>query len=265
MEERGDGINVKPIKDLAIIFFMILSLTGCNTLSENCPPNTIIEWVDMVKINDIRYQHDSLEMPGDLEIETGKKLGEVSYGMADDACTNHKMKNGDAAYLGKGTPIYEVKGYPSSFMVYAGNKVFMVDENKSAETVNELYPIEGKVKNITFQSTYDGSLIHTFSEKSKEVFMREWLSLKLFDPMKISNEKLSDLEKVFIGVELDNGITFRETYWTDKNVFHFGAKGTKQLQQVVKQELKKAENKKRSHSMLNGIFLSINGIRLEDD
>ncbi|MBT2679691.1 hypothetical protein J7E38_11820 [Bacillus sp. ISL-35] len=223
---------------------MMLLLTGCNTLSKNCPPNTIIEWVDMVKINDIRYQHDSLEVPEELEIKTGKKLGEVSYEMADDACTNHKMKNGDAAFLGKGTPIYEVEGYLSSFMVYAGNKVYMVDENKSAETVNELYPIEGKVKNIIFQSTYDGALIHTFSKDSKEAFLREWLSLKLFDPMKISSEKLSDHERVFIGIELDNGIIFRETYYTDKNVFHFGAKGTKQLQQVVKQELQMAEKKK---------------------
>lgn len=233
---------MKQIKGLAILFFMMLLLTGCNTPLENCPPNTIIEWVDMVKINDIRYQHESLEVPEDLEVETGKKLGEVSYEMADDACSNHKMKNGDAAYLGKGTPIYEVKGFPSSFMVYAGNKVYMADENKSAETVNDLYPIEGKVKNITFQSTFDGALIHTFSEDSKEAFLREWLTLKLFDPMKISNEKLSDHGRVFIGIELDNGITFRETYWADQNLFHFGAKGTKELQQIVKKEREKVKD-----------------------
>lgn len=231
-------------KWLALFMIITLSVSGCNSLSADCPPNTIIEWGDMLEINDIKYQHDFLEEPDDFVVETGKKVGEVSYEMADDACTNHKMKNGDAAYLGEGTPIYEVKGYPTSLMIFAGDRIFLVDENKKAKTVGEKYAIVGKVKNVVFLSTMDGALIHTFSKESKETFIKEWLSLELFDPMDLANENLSDRERVFIGIELENGVIFQETYWTEKNVFsRDAANGTKELQRIVKSELTNVQEK----------------------
>jgi hypothetical protein len=231
-------------KWLALFMIITLSVSGCNSLSADCPPNTIIEWGDMLKINDIKYQHDFLDEPDDIVVETGKKIGEVSYEMADDACTNHKMKNGDAAYLGEGTPIYEVKGYPTSLMIFAGERIFLVDENEKAKTVGEKYAIDGKVKNVVFLSTMDGALVHTFTKESKETFLKEWLSLELFDPMDLANENLSDRERVFIGIELENGVIFQETYWTEKNVFrHDAAKGTKELQRIVKSELTNVQEK----------------------
>lgn len=90
-----------------------------------------------------------------------------------------------------------------------------------------------------FLSTMDGALIHTFSEESKESFLKKWLSLELFDPMNLANEDLNDRERIFIGIELENGVIFQETYWTEKNVFsRDAANGTKELQRIVKSELK---------------------------
>jgi hypothetical protein len=231
-------MEIMRVKWFALFMIITLSVAGCNSLSADCPPNTIIEWVDMLKINDIKYQHDFLDEPDDFVVETGKKIGEVSYEMADDACANHKMKNGHAAYLRKGTPIYEIKGYPASLMVYAGGMVFLVDENEKAKTVGEKYAVEGKVKNVVFLSTMDGALNHTFSEDAKETFLKEWLSLELFNPMDLANEDLSDRERVFIGIELQKGVIFQETYWTEKNVFsREAAYGTKELQRIIKSEL----------------------------
>lgn len=137
-----------------VMFLVIIStiLASCSRLtSSECPPNAVIEWVDMLMINNVKFQHDFDAGPSNITIEKGKALGEVKYKMADTACSNHNMKNGDAAYLDVGTLIYEVKGLPSSLVVLAEEKIYVVNQNESANTVNDLYPVEGLVKDIHFK------------------------------------------------------------------------------------------------------------------
>lgn len=134
------------------------SFTGC--------PDAEIEWVDMLMLYDIKYQHhfpDPLEESTPLTIEKGKELGEVTYHMAGNACSNHQMQNGDATYLEVGTIIYEIKGYPTSLIVSANDDVYVVDRNEKAKTAGELYPMDKLVKDIHIQSTEDGRRLHTFS------------------------------------------------------------------------------------------------------
>ncbi|MFT4413818.1 hypothetical protein ACLM5H_08170 [Fredinandcohnia humi] len=224
-------------KILIVLLFVTTLLPSCNTMtSGGCPPHTIIEWVDMVKINDITYQHDFVEEPPNTTIEKGKTLGEVTYKMADNACTNHKMKNGDAAFLDIGTPIYEIKGSPTSLMVSANNNIYIVDKNEQAILVGDLYPVQNLVKNIHFQSEEDGSRIHTFTEKSADEFLKELLPLKLHNPEKLYKNNLFDGERVFIEIELKNGVSFRLVYWKDSNTFSFGAIGNDKLKQIIQNE-----------------------------
>lgn len=225
---------------LVLSLITILTMAACTPFSDGCPDGEI-EWVDVLKINDITYQHDFVEEPEGFKADKGKKIGEVSYKMADNACSNHKMKNGDAAFLRKGTDIYEVKGYPSALIVTAGDRVFIAEENKAAEKVRELYPVDGKVKNIIFRSTENESIIHTFSEESKTKFLKEWLSLNVYDQKKYAKVQTTESERVFIGVELENGVIFRVTYWSDKNFFSDGSKGTPELQKLIKEELSKVK------------------------
>ena len=224
----------------------MLFLSGCNRQISNtisnfgCPGNAKIEWVDMIMINDIKYQHHYTEQTVEEQsssVEPGNKISEVSYKMADHACSNHKMKNGDAAYIDEGTPIYEVKGLPSSLAVLANGRVFIVETNKKATTAGELYPIEGLVKNIYIESTEDGGRVHTFDQQSVKEFKLEWQKLSLEDVDSLYKQKKMDGNRVFLGIELTNGVSFTQLYWIDSNVFHNGAIGTEEMKEIINYEL----------------------------
>ncbi|TKC19178.1 hypothetical protein [Robertmurraya kyonggiensis] len=223
------------IKKLIFVLISTIFLTSCSSysFSDECPPKAIIEWVDMVMINDIKYE-SPVPDAGEEEIivEKGKKIGEVQYKMADDACTNHKTKNGDAAYLEKGTNIYEMKGYPSALAVVADDRVFVAVQNQNAKTAKELLPLQSLVKNIYIESTEDGSRLHTFSDTSKNQFIEAWKKLTLAE----MEEKHQQGERVFLEIELNNGVSFRLLYWADSNVFHIGVTGNTELKKIIEEE-----------------------------
>lgn len=228
---------MKILRIVTTLIIAITILSSCSNLtSSECPPNTIIEWVDMLMINDINFQHDFVEEPSNLTFEKGTALGEVQYKMADNACSNHHMNNGDAAYLDVGTIIYEVKGFPSTLVVLADEKIYIVDQNEKAKTIHDLYPIEGLVKDIHFQSTENGQRIHTFSTSSKETFLKDWLPLKLVDSEMLHDKNTFEGERVFLEIELENSVSFRIVYWSDSNTFSFGAVGNDQIAQIIELE-----------------------------
>jgi hypothetical protein len=233
---KGDVMR----KIIIPIFFLFICATGCsNTINDIGCPDGAIEWVDLLMINNIKYQHpipDSPDQKMPVSIEKGKQLGKVTYTMADRACSDHKMKNGDAAYVEEGTPIYELKGYPSSFVVVADDNLYIVEKNKNAKTAGEMYPLRGLVKNIHFESTEDGSKIHTFSKDSTDQFLNEWYKLKLEDYDTLYKKKSFDGNSIFIEIELNNGASFRIPYWVDSNTFHFGAIGNHEIKDIIMNE-----------------------------
>jgi hypothetical protein len=156
--------------------------------------------------------------------------------MADNACSDHKVKNGDAAYLAKGTTVYAVKGYPSSLIVVGNDKVYVADQKIDAKTIGYIYPIKDLIKDIHIESTDDGSRIHTFSPEAKEKFLNEWLLLEVMDHMEMYKEEAFEGNRIFLEIELNNGVSFRELYWSDTNAFHRGAYGNKIIQEVINQE-----------------------------
>ncbi|MGG1676168.1 hypothetical protein ACIFOT_10525 [Neobacillus sp. NRS-1170] len=223
---------------LTILMHVIMILTSC-IRTIGCPDGAI-EWVDLLMNNDVKYQHHFPE-PADerihLQIEKGKPLGEIKFRMADKACSDHKMKNGDAAYVEEGTTIYAVKGYPASLMVLANDKVYIADYNKSAKTLGDLYPIKNLVKNIHIESTEDGRRIHTFSQEVKELFLTEWLKLKIEDYNVLQQKNAFEGDPAFLEIELNNGVSFRHLYWPNSNAFGQNAGGNKTLRKLMMQEL----------------------------
>jgi hypothetical protein len=229
---------MKWMQRVAIIVLISSILTSCN-LSFGCP-DAEIEWVDVLMIDDVKYHQPFTVDPDEPlfpPVEKGKPLGEIEYKMADKACSDHKMKNGDAAYIEEGTIVYAVKGYPSSLMVMANEKVYVADENTDAKTIGDLYQIKNLVKNIHLESKEDGSRIHTFSPAAMEKFLEEWLKLELADSEKMARKNTFEGNRVFIEIELNNGVSFRQLYWSDTNAFHLGAYGNKKIQDIINNEL----------------------------
>ncbi|WP_341323286.1 hypothetical protein NSQ62_07390 [Solibacillus sp. FSL H8-0523] len=233
---------MKAMKSLVLMIMCSMLLASCNRINplNDCPPNTIIEWVDLLMIGDIKYEHHFPEpahenMP--ITIEKGKELGKVTYRMADSACSNHKMQNGHAAFLTEGTSIYEIKGYPSALMVVADDVVYVASENKQAKTAGDLYPIDQLVKNIHIESTEDGTRMHTFSQASVDQFIAAFTKLKLQDVQSLNKAGKLDGTRIFLDIELNNGVSFRQLYWMDSNVFHDGAIGNDEIKAIINDEL----------------------------
>lgn len=127
---------MKILKNMIFISVFALLLSSCSNFTslKGCP-DAVIDWADMLMIDDIKYVHYFPELANEnllITIEKGRELGKVTYEMADSACSNHKMQNGDAAYLKEGTIIYEIKGNPTSLIVAANDVVYVAKTNKKA-------------------------------------------------------------------------------------------------------------------------------------
>ncbi|RPJ94612.1 hypothetical protein CW357_14605 [Rummeliibacillus sp. TYF005] len=224
------------LKNAILLIIITTILASCSTPFGHIGkcPDAEISWIDVLKINDLKYKHwsDSVEEESNLVVEKGKKLGEVSFKMAGKACSDHKLKNGDATFLEIGTPIYEVKGYPASFMVFAEDRVFIVDQNKKAKSAKDLYPLKDYVKNIYLLSNEDDSRLHTFSSASTSQFIKEWGNLKVK-----RNVDYKD-DPIFLEIELKNGVLFKLLYSEENNVFPVGVKGNKKIKEIIEKELR---------------------------
>jgi len=232
---------LKNSKKMIFISVFALLLSSCSNFTSliGCP-DAEIEWVDMLMIDDIKYEHHFPEPANEslpITIEKGGELGKVTYQMADSACSNHKMKNGDAAHLKEGTVIYEIKGYPTSLIVAANDVVYVANTNKEAKTVGELYPMDKLVKNIYIESTEDGKRMHTFPQASKNKFLAAFYELKLEDVQSLIDEGKLEGTRVFLEIELNNGVSFRQLYWVDSNTFHIGAIGNDGIKEVINDEV----------------------------
>lgn len=235
---------MKIFKNMILILVFALLLSSCSNFTslKGCP-DAEIEWVDMLMINDRKYEHhfqesaDSADKNLPITIEKGRELGKVTYEMADSACSNHKMQNGDAAYLKEGTIIYEIKGYPTSLIVAANDVAYVSNINKKARTAGELYPMDKLVKNIYIESTEDGKRIHTFSQSSKDKFLTEFYELKLEDVQSLNDLGKLEGTRIFLEIELNNGVSFRQLYWGDSNTFHIGAIGNDEIKEVISHEV----------------------------
>lgn len=225
---------MKVFKSFIFMSVLTLTLAACSnsSLERDCP-DAEISWTNTLMFNDIRYENDSIELSNKSSsmIAKGKELGEVTYRMADNACTDHQIQNGEATYLAEGTIIYEVDGYPTSLLVLANDEVFVANANTMAKTVAHLYPMDNLVKNIHIQSNEDGKRLHTFSQSSTDKFLAQFITLKLDDEANLEGDLL------FLEIELDNGVSFREVYSLDSYMFGSNAIGNHKIHAVIQEEL----------------------------
>ena len=207
------------------------------------PCLAIVEWVDFVMINDIKYYRiDEAERVTVAAKQLGDKVGEVSYMLSDLACPDHVTVNGDAAFLPIGTEIYAMKGYSPDFRVAADNKLYQVNENPKAKTMGDLYDIEGKVVKVSLNSGIDGSEIGDFSEEASETFVRELLPQPYIGFDKVY-EKIKHETGIFLRVHLEDGSSFQMVYYPKGNAFTAGAFGTETLKELIvtqRQQIKAA-------------------------
>ncbi|MDW0110529.1 hypothetical protein [Sporosarcina aquimarina] len=223
---------------LIMVLLLLFVCSGCSVWNavRGCPDGEI-EWIDSLKLNDISYTGDFNGVSTESSFEKGDKVGEVKYMMADHACSNHKARNGDAAFLPVGTEVYKAAGYRTDFRVIAEDRVFQVRENKAAGTIGELYDIEGKVTGISLESEVDNSQIAEVTGEQTKSFIEEYLSLDYVGYDKVMDD-VEGNNRVFLRIHLQDGSSFLESYWLDKNVIITGAYGTDRMKSIIEEEMR---------------------------
>ncbi|MFF2017252.1 hypothetical protein [Paenibacillus sp. NPDC058177] len=201
---------------------------------QNCS-YAIIEWVDILMINDIKYERN---YEGTQEVKAdqiGKKVGEVAYMLNDNACSGHITVNGDAAFLPVGTEIYELKGYRPEFRVVANHSIYEVSDNPKAQTIGDLLDIGGKISKVSIESGNDGSLIRYFDPEAAKAFEEELLRIKKSDFKKIYavTSRTKNEWKIFLRVHLQDGTSLRMVFYPEANAIHRGGFGTEKLKEII--------------------------------
>jgi hypothetical protein len=225
---------------MTLVVILLLLITACGSKSQynakDCP-DAEIDYIDALMWNDMKYQYIGEEsyLKEVPKVGKGKEVGEIDYTLSDNACMGYKMKNGDATFLPKGTKVYEVEGYKSTFRLVAGEKMYQSNDNPKAKTVSDVYDIQGKVSKISFESTNDGHHISDFSEEVEKKFIEEYLALEYvgFDVIYKRGKGLGDKGKEFLRIHLDDGTSFRISYWTEENLISPGAVGTNRLKTIT--------------------------------
>lgn len=124
---------------------------GCRGgLLGNIGGQSIIDWADFLKLNGISYTA-AMNMALTDPARIGEAIGEVRFKVSGNVHDGgYKEKDGDAAFLDKGTAVYAIDGYPRRDVVAV----------KDAAGYNgyKLYAANGTV----------GELMQTIEQKGKE-------------------------------------------------------------------------------------------------
>ncbi|MGZ3715057.1 MAG: hypothetical protein ACXVA4_06550, partial [Ktedonobacterales bacterium] len=131
--------------------------------------------------------------------------------------SNYHPKDGDAAFLDAGTPVYSVKGYISTFLLAAFHNDqfirYVVDQNPHATTGADLLDINGKVTRIGINSETDGTTeLGAISDPRN---IQSLVALILAAPVNQTSTQPPSGTRYFLAFHLRDGSTLTEVYWPE--------------------------------------------------
>ena len=101
----------KLVTGLAILAFM----AACQLPGQSTCSNTMIDWVNFIQVGSTQYVSGPQLETALQESDLGPVYAHVKFRVSGNVCDPaYKLKDGDAAFLDPGTPIYEIKGHPAS-------------------------------------------------------------------------------------------------------------------------------------------------------
>ncbi|MDI2586702.1 hypothetical protein OR571_06040 [Psychrobacillus sp. NEAU-3TGS] len=137
----------------------------CIMLLVSCGSQTIIEWVDFIKINGKQYDAVYTAVISD-SVNIGEKMGEVKFRVAGNVSNpGYRIKEGDAAFWEKGTEIYSVKDREGLIAIpdeseINGYRIYKTDENNLSYHYKDIN-LEAINKVEIYGGDYETQLNHT--------------------------------------------------------------------------------------------------------
>ncbi|MEX2461158.1 MAG: hypothetical protein WD469_07625 [Paenibacillaceae bacterium] len=156
-------------RKIAFLFTMlaaIMFLSGCNGKPISriiSQPNTIIDWVDFLKLNNISYTGSWQAALTDVS-KLGEEIGKVAFQVADHVHDPHYItKDGDAAFLVEGTVVRAIDGYPNHEIVavqdtqaIGGYKLYIADGKQKTLGLTFEEAVHSEISKISFYPMDNG-------------------------------------------------------------------------------------------------------------
>ena len=111
-----------------VVAVALLLLAGCQMPGSRpgCS-NVQIDWVDFIQLGSTQYVAGVGTDMALHESDLGPVVAHVKFKVAGSVCDpSYHPKDGDAAFLDPGTPIYGVNGHPTRAMVAARHNGLIV-------------------------------------------------------------------------------------------------------------------------------------------
>src|SRR3979411_771786 len=97
-----------------IVIGAVSLLAACQWPGSTPSCNAQIDWVNFIQVGTTQYVAGLTQAPTVVqESDLGPVYAHVKFKVSGNVCdTNYRLKDGDAAFLDAGTPIYQVNGQP---------------------------------------------------------------------------------------------------------------------------------------------------------
>ena len=98
-----------------VVLGALLLMAACQSPGSSSTCNAQIDWVNFIQVGSTQYVA-GLQPPTSLQnSDLGPVYTHIKFKVSGNVCDpNYRLKDGDAAFLEAGTPVYQVNGYPPS-------------------------------------------------------------------------------------------------------------------------------------------------------
>jgi len=98
-----------------VVMAALLFTAACQLPGSTSSCNTQIDWVNFIQVDSTQYVAGPQTPTVLQESDLGSIYAHVKFKVSGNVCDpNYRLKDGDAAFLDAGTPIYQVNGHPST-------------------------------------------------------------------------------------------------------------------------------------------------------
>ncbi len=189
-------------------------LAGCSLFQ----PDVVIDWVNFVRFGGVTYLA-SFDTGRELQpADLGTPFATVHFRFAGNVHDpSRQTRDGDAAFLDAGTPVYRVNGYAPTFRLAARQEgrimLFEADTNPHAKTGADLLDIGAKVQSIAVtDDTSGGAPVATLADTH---LVTTLVSLLLAAPVDQSRQSADSGARYVLAFHLADGTQVSRVYLPD--------------------------------------------------
>jgi len=178
-----------------------------------------VDYVSFVKLDGITYTQLGVYAEAPWPPALGERIGEVTCRLSGNAPLYYRSKDGDAAFLNPGTPIYSLRDYAPSFRVAAesltvdGFAVYEASTNPNAKMGADILDIRGKVRLFRVRGATGGLSRPTDVHDADEI--ASIVGMVLDSPVDHADREHGELDQYQVEFTLEDGTIVVRAYWPE--------------------------------------------------